>query len=194
VYSGVSDNAVSATAVSKTLLYFWSLYYWIRDVIDTILPESAVSLTQLSPVQWYQSVRIRSVRIQTVLIGSGSGRLGPDPNPCLYKWYDPISTFLVSKKAGLYKSLLFTFLIMKKLFIAYFRQKKFQKKLGWNSIKVRIGIRKFSKVGPGSRSCQKSFGPSTNLIAIEWNHKKDTKIQFFWLLLTPNLLRYGYIY
>jgi hypothetical protein len=59
---------------------------------------------------------------------------------------------------------------MKKLFIAYFHQKKFQKKIGRKFIRVRIRIRNririrtFSKVGSGSG--QKSSGSATLPVAL----------------------------
>jgi hypothetical protein len=51
---------------------------------------------------------------------------------------------------------------MKILFIAYFHQKEFQKKIVRKFIRVRIRIRTFSKVGSGSG--QKSSGSATLLL------------------------------
>jgi hypothetical protein len=110
-----------------------------------------------------------SGRIRTFLVGSGSGRLGPDPDPGLNKWLS-INFYGVCKSHTYLRNVCcLTFWSMKTLLRAYFQQKKISEKVGqkFNRVRIRIRnrirIRTFSKVGSGSRSGsgQKSSGSAT---------------------------------
>jgi hypothetical protein len=69
-------------------------------------------------------IRIRS--IQTFLVGSGSGRLGPDPDPGLNKW--SILTFFGVCKSHKYLYCLFLNFLGHDY--TYFRKKNFRRNLG----------------------------------------------------------------